>query len=290
MRIKKAILPVAGFGTRFLPATKAQPKEMLPIVDKPVIQYLVEEVVAAGIEEIIFVTGRGKRAIEDHFDISYELEKTLVEKNKQDLLKAVRDISSLAKFSYVRQSMPLGDGHAVLQATNIINREPVLVIFGDSLYDSEVPTAKQLIEAYEKYGESIVGLSPIEKSEVSKFGVVEGEKLEDRLYKITNFVEKPQPEETQSNLVAVGKYIITPEIFDILAQMKAGKSGEIRLADAFELMLKNNRPIYGKELEGEWLDTGDKFNFMKASIHMGLKHPEIGEKLKGYIKEISKNF
>lgn len=288
MRIKKAILPVAGFGTRFLPATKAQPKEMLPIVDKPVIQYLVEEMVASGIEEIIFVTGRGKRAIEDHFDISYELEKTLVEKNKQDLLKAVRGISSLAKFSYVRQSMPLGDGHAVLQATNIINREPVLVIFGDSLYDSQVPTAKQLIEAYEKYGESIVGLSQIEKSEVSKFGVVEGEKLEDRLYKITNFVEKPQPEETESNLVAVGKYIITPEIFDILARIKAGESGEIRLADAFEVMLKNNRPIYGMELEGEWLDTGDKFNFMKASIHMGLKHPEIGEKLKKYLKEINK--
>jgi UTP--glucose-1-phosphate uridylyltransferase len=290
MKIKKAILPVAGFGTRFLPATKAQPKEMLPIVDKPVIQYLVEEVAAAGIEEIIFVTGRGKRAIEDHFDVSYELEKTLVEKNKQDLLKAVQGISSLAKFSYVRQSMPLGDGHAVLQATNIINREPVLVIFGDSLYDSQVPTAQQLIEVYEKYGESVIGLSQVEKSEVSKFGVVEGEKLENRIYKINNFVEKPQPEKTESNLVAVGKYIITPEIFDILAKMKTGKSGEIRLADAFELMLKNNRPVYGKELEGEWLDTGDKFNFMKASIHMGLKHPEIGEKLRNYLKEINKTF
>jgi UTP--glucose-1-phosphate uridylyltransferase len=287
MKIKKAILPVAGFGTRFLPATKAQPKEMLPIVDKPVIQYLVEEVVAAGIEEIIFVTGRGKRAIEDHFDISYELEKTLVEKNKQDLLKAVRGISSLAKFSYVRQSMPLGDGHAVLQATNIINREPVLVIFGDSLYDSQVPTAKQLIEVYEKYGESVVGLSQIEKSEVSKFGVIEGEKLENNVYKINRFVEKPQPEEAKSNLVAVGKYIITPEIFDVLAQLKTGKSGEIRLADAFDSMLANNRPVYGKELEGEWLDTGDKFNFMKASIHMGLKHPEIGEKLKNYLKNLN---
>jgi UTP--glucose-1-phosphate uridylyltransferase len=288
MQIKKAILPVAGFGTRFLPATKAQPKEMLPIVDKPVIQYLVEEAVASGIEEIIFVTGRGKRAIEDHFDISYELEKTLVEKNKQELLKAVQGISSLAKFSYVRQPMPLGDGHAILQATNIINREPVLVMFGDCLYDSQAPAAKQLLEVYEKYGESVVGLSQVEKMEVSKFGVVEGEKLEERIYKITNFVEKPQPEETASNLVAVGKYIITPEVFDVLAQMKTGKSGEIRLADAFDLMLADNRPIYGKELDGEWLDTGDKFNFMKASIHMGLKHPEIGEKLKKYLKEINK--
>lgn len=287
VKIKKAIFPVAGFGTRFLPATKAQPKEMLPIVDKPVIQYLVEEAVASGIEEIIFVTGRGKRAIEDHFDISYELEKTLVEKNKQDLLKAVQGISNLAKFSYVRQSMPLGDGHAILQAIHIINREPVLVIFGDCLYDSQVPTAKQLLEVYEKYGESVVGLSQLEKSEVSKFGVIEGEKIEDRIYKINKFIEKPQPEETESNLVAVGKYIITPEVFDILAQMKKGKSGEIRLADAFDLMLQNNRPIYGKELEGEWLDTGDKFNFMKASIHMGLKHPEIREKLKNYLKNLN---
>jgi len=287
MKIKKVILPVAGFGTRFLPATKAQPKEMLPIVDKPVIQYLVEEAVASGIEEIIFVTGRGKRTIEDHFDVSFELEKTLVEKNKQDLLKAVQGISSLAKFSYVRQSMPLGDGHAILQATNIINREPVLVIFGDCLYDSQVPASKQLIETYEKYGESIVGLSQIEKAEVSKFGVIEGEKLENGVCKITKFVEKPQPEETESNLVAVGKYIITSEIFDILANIKTGKSGEIRLADAFELMLQNNRPIYGKEIDGQWLDTGDKFNFMKASIHMGLKHPEIGEKLKNYLKNLN---
>ncbi|MFA5993735.1 MAG: UTP--glucose-1-phosphate uridylyltransferase GalU [Parcubacteria group bacterium] len=288
MKIKKAILPVAGFGTRFLPATKSQPKEMLPVVDKPVIQYLVEEAVASGIEEIIFVTGRGKRAIEDHFDVSYELEDTLVEKNKQDLLAAVQKISGLARFSYVRQPMPLGDGHAILQAAHLIGDEAVLVLFGDCLYDSETPASKQLIETYEKYGDSVIGLSHVEKSEVSKFGVIEGVQLDASNYEIKNIVEKPKPEEAKSDLVAVGKYIITPEVIGVLQEMKSGKSGEIRLADAFEIMLANNRPLYGKDLEGEWLDTGDKFNFIKASIKLGLKHPEIGAKLREFIKEINK--
>lgn len=286
MKIKKAILPVAGFGTRFLPATKAQPKEMLPVVDKPVIQYLVEEAVASGIEEIIFVTGRGKRAIEDHFDISYELEDTLVEKNKHDLLETVQKISGLAKFSYVRQPKPLGDGHALLQAAHLLNNEPALVIFGDCLYDSEVPASKQLMETFEKYGDSVIGLSEVAKEEVSKFGVIDGVELDSKTIEAKKIVEKPKPEEAPSQLVAVGKYIVTPEVFDILAKMENGKSGEIRLADAFEIMLENNRPLYGRILDGEWLDTGDKFNFMKASIHMGLKHPEIGKKLKQYLATI----
>lgn len=289
MKIRKAILPVAGFGTRFLPATKAQPKEMLPIVDKPVIQYLVEEAVASGIEEIIFVTGRGKRAIEDHFDISYELEDTLVEKNKKDLLETVQKISGLAKFSYVRQPKPLGDGHALLQAAHLLNNEPALVIFGDCLYDSEVPASKQLIEAYEKYGNSIIGLSEVPMDQVSAFGVIDGDQIEDGTYKIKGMVEKPKQEDAPSNLVAVGKYIITPEVFDVLANMQEGKSGEIRLADAFEIMLNEGKSMHGKALEGEWLDTGDKFNFVKATIHMGLKHPEIGEKLREYLKDC-KNF
>lgn len=285
-KITKAILPVAGFGTRFLPATKSQPKEMLPVVDKPVIQYLVEEAVASGIEEIIFVTGRGKRAIEDHFDVSYELEDTLVEKNKHDLLAAVQKISGLAKFSYVRQPMPLGDGHAILQAAHIVGDEAVLVMFGDCLYDSNVPASKQLIETYEKYGDSVIGLSQVEKEEISKFGVIEGIELGGGNFEVKNMVEKPKPEDAKSNLVAVGKYIITPEVMNVLATMKHGKSGEIRLADAFDVMLENNRPIYGKELEGEWLDTGDKFNFIKASIKLGLKHPEIGSKLKEFLKKL----
>ncbi|KKQ52519.1 MAG: UTP-glucose-1-phosphate uridylyltransferase [Parcubacteria group bacterium GW2011_GWD2_38_11] len=285
MRIRKAILPVAGFGTRFLPATKAQPKEMLPIVDKPVIQYLVEEAVAAGIEEIIFVTGRGKRAIEDHFDVSYELEDTLVEKNKHDLLKEVQKISGLAKFSYVRQPLPLGDGHALLQAAHLVNDEPVLVIFGDCLYDSEIPASKQLIDAYEKYQQPIIGITEVPHEEVSKFGVIDGIKLDDDIWEVKKFVEKPNVEDAPTNFVAPGKYIITPEVFKVLANMDHGKSGEIRLADAFDLMLENNQPLYGKVIKGDWLDTGDKFNFMKASIHMGLKHPEIGEKLRAYLKD-----
>jgi len=287
MKIRKAILPVAGFGTRFLPATKAQPKEMLPVVDKPVVQYLVEEAVASGIEEIIFVTGRGKRAIEDHFDVSYELEETLVEKNKHDLLEAVQRISSLAKFSYVRQPLPLGDGHAILQAKHMVGDEPVLIIFGDCIYDSEVPASKQLMETFEKYGDSVIGMSRVEKDEVSKYGVIEGIDLGNNNYEVKSIIEKPKPEEAKSNLVAVGKYIITPEVMKILSEIKNGKSGEIRLADAFEIMLKNNRPIYGKSLEGEWLDTGDKFNFIKACIKLGLKHPEIGNKLKDYLKSIN---
>ncbi len=287
MKIRKAILPVAGFGTRFLPATKAQPKEMLPVVDKPVVQYLVEEAVASGIEEIVFVTGRGKRAIEDHFDISYELESTLVEKNKTELLKEVQKLPGMAKFSYVRQSLPLGDGHAILQAYHIIGNEPVLVLFGDCIYDSEVPASKQLIETYEKYGDSVIGLSEVPREEVSKFGVIDGIAVDDKNMEVKKMVEKPKPEEAPSNFVAVGKYIITPEVFETLSTMSHGKSGEIRLADAFDIMLEKNRPIYGRILDGEWLDTGDKFNFVKATIHLGLKHPEIKEKLEKYLKEIN---
>lgn len=286
MKIRKAILPVAGFGTRFLPATKAQPKEMLPVVDKPVVQYLVEEAVASGIEEIVFVTGRGKRAIEDHFDISYELESTLVEKNKTELLREVQKLPGMARFSYVRQSLPLGDGHAILQAYHIIGNEPALVLFGDCIYDSKVPASRQLIETYEKYGDSVIGLSEVPREEVSKFGVIDGIKVDDKNMEVKKMVEKPNPEDAPSNLVTVGKYIITPEVFETLSNMSHGKSGEIRLADAFDLMLEKNRPIYGRILDGEWLDTGDKFNFVKATIHLGMKHPEIKDKLKKYIEEL----
>lgn len=287
-KIKKAIIPVAGFGTRFLPATKAQPKEMLPVVDKPVVQYLVEEAVASGIEEIIFVTGRGKRAIEDHFDVSYELEDTLVEKNKHDLLEVVQKISTLAKFSYVRQPVPLGDGHAILQAAHLVDDdESVLIIFGDCIYDSEVPASKQLIDTYEQFRAPIIGLSEVERNEVSKFGVIDGEQVDEHTLKVRGIVEKPSPEEAPSTAVAVGKYIITKEVFDVLATMNSGKSGEIRLADAFDIMLQNGRPLYGRMLEGEWLDTGDKFNFLKTTIHFGLKHPEVGEKLRKFLKELS---
>ncbi|MEI9966857.1 MAG: UTP--glucose-1-phosphate uridylyltransferase [Candidatus Moraniibacteriota bacterium] len=286
-KVKKAILPVAGFGTRFLPATKAQPKEMLPVVDKPVIQYLVEEAVASGIEEIIFVTGRGKRAIEDHFDVSYELEDTLVEKNKHDLLEEVRKIAGLARFSYVRQPVPLGDGHALLQAAHLVDDdESVLVMFGDCIYDSDVPAAQQLIEAYEMHGKTIIGMAEVDPSEVSKFGVIAGDPIDELHLQVTGFVEKPKREDAPSNIVAPGKYIITRAVFETLASMTEGKSGEIRLADAFDLMLEQGQPLIGRKLSGEWLDTGDKLSFLKATVRLGLKHPQVGEGLRAYLKDL----
>lgn len=286
-KITKAIFPVAGFGTRFLPATKAQPKEMLMVVDKPVIQYLVEEAVKAGIEEIIFVTGRGKRAIEDHFDYSFELEKTLVEKNKLDLLKKVKEIENLARFSYVRQPIPRGDGEAIRCAAHLVSPdEPVLVMFGDTLFDSPVSPVKQVLDTYEKYGDSVVGLSRVSESEVDKFGVIDGLDLGEGNYEIKNFVEKPPVGSAPSNLAAVGIYVITPEVFGVLGEMESGKSGEIRLADAFDQMLEKGRPIYGRQIEGEWLDTGNKFNFIKATIKYGLKDPEVKEDLKALIDSL----
>lgn len=287
-KIKKAILPVAGFGTRFLPATKAQPKEMLPVVDKPVVQYLVEEAVASGIEEIIFVTGRGKRAIEDHFDVSYELEDTLVEKNKLDLLEAVQKISGLAKFSYVRQPIPLGDGHALFQAAHLVDDdESVLVIFGDCIYDSTTPASLQLIEAYSEYQTPIIGLTDIPREEVSKFGVVAGDFLNDRDIRVRAIVEKPKIEDAPSTVVAPGKYILTYDVFKTLSTMTGGESGEIRLVDAFNIMLREGKNIHGRLLEGEWFDTGDKFNFLKTTIHFGLKHPETGQRLREHLKHLN---
>lgn len=283
-KIKKAIFTVAGFGTRLLPATKAQPKEMLPVVDKPVIQYLVEDAVKSGIKEVIFVTGRGKRSIEDHFDHSFELEHNLVEKGKEELLKEVKNISSLAKFSYVRQPKPLGDGHALLTASHLVGDEPVLVVFGDCLYDSKTPTAKQIMDEYYKYQNPIIGLAEVEKRKVSKFGVIDGEKLGEAVYKINKIVEKPKAEDAPSSLVAVGKYVITPDVFRTLEQMNYDNAEETRLADAFDIMLRKGFDFYGKKLDGIWLDTGDKLSFIKATIKMGLKSKEFGDDLKKFIK------
>lgn len=288
-KIKKAIFPVAGFGTRFLPATKAQPKEMLPVVDKPAIQYLVEEAVEAGIEEIIFVTGRGKRSIEDHFDHSFELEHTLVEKNKHDLLRKVREISEMAKFSYVRQPLPLGNGHAVKCASHLVEEdEPVLVMFGDTLYDyKDKSPSQQVIEAFEEYGNPIIGLSEIEKNETDKFGVVDGKKINDSIFDVKGFVEKPKPEDAPTNLAAVGVYVITPDIMDILNKTKEGRTGEIGLDDAFYALLEDDKKLLGRKLDGEWLDTGNKFNFIKATLKLGLKDKEISGDLKKYINELN---
>ncbi len=285
-KITKAIFPVAGFGTRFLPITKAQPKEMLPIVDKPIIQYLVEEAVKSGIKEVIFVTGRGKRTIEDHFDDSFELEYNLVEKHKHDLLKEIYNISHLAKFAYVRQPKPLGDGHAISCARHLIGNEPCAILFGDDIIDSEVPCIKQLINVYEKYGDSVVALQKVPKSEVSRYGVVSGVKVESKTYQIKDIVEKPKIEEAPSDLTVVGKYVINSDVFDALERVKPGKDGEIRLADAFKLILENNKPLYGLEFEGKRYDCGSKIGLLEANVDFALKHKELNGNFREYLKNL----
>ncbi|MEK7157783.1 MAG: UTP--glucose-1-phosphate uridylyltransferase GalU, partial [Patescibacteria group bacterium] len=281
--IHKAIIPVAGMGTRFLPATKAQPKEMLSIVDKPIIQYIVEEAVAAGIKEIIFVTAIGKRAIEDHFDRNFELEYRLEQKKKEAELKIIRDLGNLAKFAFVRQQKPLGDGHAILAAAHFVgDDEAVAVLFGDDIIKSGVPAIGQLMEVYEKYGDPVVALEKVPRQNVSKYGIIGGIQLDEKTWQIKNFVEKPTVEEAPSDLSAVGRYIITPEIINILKTQKPGKDGEIRLAGAFSGLLSASRPIYGCQFEGKRYDCGDKLQFVIAQIEMGLEHPEMNEGLKDY--------
>lgn len=293
-KITKAVFPAAGFGTRFLPVTKAQPKEMLPIVDKPVIQYLVEEAVASGITEIIIVTGRGKRSIEDHFDNSFELEYNLVEKGKHSLLKEVRKISQLAKFIYVRQPKPLGDGHAILCAKEVIGNEPFAVLFGDDLVDSKVPALKQLINVYEQTGSSVIALEKINKKDTDKYGIIKpknsqkistGANQRQTIYEIENFVEKPRPQNAPSNLGIIGKYILNPEILQILKKTKPGLDGEIRLIDGF-MKLKNEQKIYGVEIEGTRYDTGTKFGFLKATIDFSLKRKDLGPSMRSYLKTL----
>ncbi|MBD3300300.1 MAG: UTP--glucose-1-phosphate uridylyltransferase GalU [Candidatus Moranbacteria bacterium] len=280
--IKKAIVLVAGYGTRFLPATKNMPKEMLPVVDKPVIQYLVEEAVAAGIEEIIFVTGRGKRSIEDHFDKSFELEHNLVEKNKKVMLEDVRKISHLAKFAYVRQPEPKGDGDALLRARHLIGDEPVAVLFGDDIIDSEIPALKQLMKVYEKYQDPVICLEKVPRENVSSYGIIDGVEVSDRVYEIKNFVEKPSVEEAPSNLAVVGKYIITPEVFKAIEQGGFSKDGEMRLADGF-IKLLEQKPVYGCVFEGKRFDCGSKIGFLKATVEFGLKHEQTKDEFNKFL-------
>ncbi|MDD5213664.1 MAG: UTP--glucose-1-phosphate uridylyltransferase GalU [Candidatus Gracilibacteria bacterium] len=282
-QITKCIIPAAGFGTRFLPATKAQPKEMLPIVDKPVIQYLVEEAVASGIKDIIIITGRGKRSIEDHFDASFELEKTLVEKGKTKELALVESISNLANIAYVRQPLPRGDGDAILRAKHFMGNEPFLVLFGDDLVDGEIPAARQLIEAYQRKNSTVIALEKVSDDKVSSYGIIEAKDSDNKLHTVNKFLEKPKASETTSRLGVIGKYVLSPDIFDYLEKAPAGKDGEIRLADAFELM-RQEKDIYGLEIEGTRYDTGDKLGFLKASIDFALKRDDLGEDLKEFLK------
>ncbi len=290
--IRKAIFPVAGFGTRFLPATKAQPKEMLPIVDKPVIQYLVEEAVSAGITEIVMVTGRGKRVIEDHFDTSFELEYTLVEKEKLELLEEVRKISKLANFVYVRQPMPLGDGHAILCAKEVIGDEPCAVLFGDDIIQSKSPAIKQLIEVYQETNCSVIGLQEVPQEEISHYGVIKGKKINlesiksDSIYQVEAVVEKPKPEQAPSNLAIIGKYIITPEVFNCIEKGKKSTGNELRLIDGFEVLLQTQK-IYSKVLEGKRYDTGQKIGLLKANIDFALERNDIAPDLKKYLKSLN---
>ena len=288
-KITKCIIPVAGMGTRFLPATKAMPKEMLPIIDKPVIQFLAEEAAASGITDITFVTGRSKRAIEDHFDAAPELEAALKAGNKEAALKVVQEISKIARISYVRQSAPRGDGDAILHAAHLIkDDESVGVLFGDDIVSAEVPALKQLIDVYEKYGETVIALARVPKDQVSAYGVVAAELVEGNVYTITQFVEKPKPEEAPSDLVAIGKYIITPPVIEILKALGAKEfEGELRLANALQEVVKV-RPVYGVELIGTRYDCGSKIGYLKATVDFALKHGEVGTEFKEYIQKVAK--
>ena len=273
-RVKKAIIPAAGLGTRFLPATKSQPKEMLPIVDKPTLQYIIEEAVESGIEEILIVTGRSKKSIEDHFDKSVELELELEQKGKDDMLKMVQDISNMVNIHYIRQKEPKGLGHAIHCAKSFIGNEPFAVLLGDDIVDSEKPCLKQLIEAYDEYKTSILGVQKVKKEDTDKYGILDVKHIENRVYKVKDMVEKPKVEESPSNIAILGRYIITPAIFDILENQEPGKCGEIQLTDALKT-LSENEAIYAYNFEGKRYDVGNKLGFLEATVDFALKRDEL---------------
>ncbi|NMM61122.1 UTP--glucose-1-phosphate uridylyltransferase GalU [Clostridium sp. P21] len=282
MTVKKAIIPAAGLGTRFLPATKAQPKEMLPIVDKPTIQYIIEEAVASGIEEILIITGRNKRAIEDHFDKSVELEKDLEDHKKEDLLYLVREISNMADIYYIRQKEPKGLGHAISCAETFVGNEPFAVMLGDDVVDSKIPCLKQLIDCYDEYKTSIIGVQEVNKEDVYKYGIVKGMYIEDSVYKVKDLIEKPKVEEAPSNIAILGRYIITPAIFDILKNTIPGKGDEIQLTDALRTLIKSEA-MYAYSFEGRRYDVGDKLGFLKATVEYALKRDELKEPFMEYL-------
>lgn len=283
--VRKAIFPLAGHGTRFLPMTKASPKEMLPLVDKPVVQYVVEEAVASGIGEIIMITGRGKRAIEDHFDISYELEDVLLKKGKRALLEEVRKISDLAEIVYTRQKESKGLGHAVLCGRQLIGTEPFAVALGDEVIDGPEPALAQLVSIFHRVNGPVIGVQRVPKADVSFYGIVAGRQKEDGLIEIESLVEKPSPEEAPSDLAVIGRYVLTADIFEILETQKPGVGGEIQLTDALRT-LSGKRPIYAYEVKGNRYDTGDKLGFLKATVQFGLKNKELGGAFREYLEQI----
>ncbi|MDU2149437.1 MAG: UTP--glucose-1-phosphate uridylyltransferase GalU [Paeniclostridium sordellii] len=283
-RVRKAIIPAAGLGTRFLPATKSQPKEMLPIVDKPTLQYIIEEAVNSGIEEILIVTGRSKKSIEDHFDRSIELELELEQKGKLDMLKIVQDISNMVDIYFIRQKEPKGLGHAIYCAKSFVGDEPFAVLLGDDIVDSEKPCLKQLIGAYDEYNTSILGVQEVAKENTDKYGILDVKHIEDRVYKVNDMVEKPKVEEAPSNIAILGRYIITPAIFEILENQKPGKGGEIQLTDALKT-LGEHEAIYAYNFEGKRYDVGDKLGFLKATVDYALKRPELKSDFIEFLKE-----
>jgi len=282
MKIRKAVFPAAGFGTRFLPATKAIPKEMLPLVDKPLIQYAVEEAKASGLEEIIIVTGMGKTAIEDHFDTSFELEILLKERKKEEILRRIEEVSDLVHFAYTRQKKPLGLGHAIGITKNLINDEPFAVFLGDDIIDSKVPVMKQMIGVYNKYNSSVLAVQRVPLNQAHMYGMINGEKVAPGVYRVTGLVEKPKSN-PPSNLAIIGRYILAPEIFRALEATKPGKGGEIQLTDALRVLLKT-KEIYACEFEGDRYDAGDKIGFLKANIAFALKHAETRGAIKKFLK------
>jgi len=287
MKVCKAVFPAAGLGTRFLPATKAQPKEMLPIVDKPIIQYGVEEAMAAGCDQIIMVTGRGKSAIEDHFDVSYELETMLAARGKTDLLEIVRNISDMIHIAYVRQKEALGLGHAVLTAKELVGDEPFAVILADDIIDAEVPCLKQMTEVYNETGCSVLATQVVEGRAISAYGVLDAKpvpgRFSGRLFEVNDLVEKPKFEEAPSNLAIIGRYILTPAIFEMLEKIEPGSGGELQLTDGLRRLLKQER-IYGFTFEGKRHDAGDKLGFLKATVEFALKRKDLGKNFREYLK------
>ena len=290
MTIRKAVLPVAGLGTRFLPATKAQPKEMLPIVDKPLVQYAVEEVAASGIPMAIFVTGRGKAAIENHFDVSFELEHQLAGRGKENLRRQLRSIAGLTQVTYVRQQEPRGLGHAVLTARHLVGDEPFAVLLSDDIIDSRVPCLKQMMAVFEKYGGSVIAIQRVKRSAVSSYGIIRGrlvpdEQWDGRLFQIEDMVEKPKPSEAPSNLAVIGRYVLTPAVFRELSATRPGAGKEIQLTDALHRLLKKEK-VFGYVFEGKRYDAGDKLGFLQATVEMALKRPDLGKAFRKYLKTL----
>ncbi|OPX43602.1 UTP--glucose-1-phosphate uridylyltransferase [Ruminiclostridium hungatei] len=284
MKVRKAIIPAAGLGTRFLPATKATPKEMIPIVDKPTIQYIVEEAAAAGIEDILIISGRNKRAIEDHFDKSYELEEELRRKSKHDLLSCVEEISSIANIHYIRQKEAKGLGHAIYCAKSFIGDEPFAVLLGDDIVDSGTPCIKQLMDVYNEYRTTILGVQKVPLHDVSKYGIIAGNQIDEKVYKVKGLVEKPEVDQTPSNIAILGRYIISPRIFEFLEKASPGKGGEIWLTDALQKLMECEA-MYAYDFEGDRFDVGDRIGFLKATVEFALKREDLSSEFTNFLRE-----